>query len=179
VLTALARHTIAAIVESTGDPVHALRTLNRRLRERAGSGATQLCTITAVTVTGRQARIISAGHPLPLLLRDGRAAAVGSHGLLLGAVEDVRVVADTIELADGDRLLLYTDGVTDTVGAHDRFGEERLLDALGDLAGHGDRDDLAAGLLAALDAFADGEQADDIALVALRDRQTASRPLAA
>jgi serine phosphatase RsbU (regulator of sigma subunit) len=179
VLTALARHTIAAIIESTGDPIHALRTLNRRLRERSGGGYSHLCTIAMVTVTGREARIISAGHPPPLLLRNGRATPVGTPGLLLGAVDDARITADAVELADGDRLLLYTDGVTDTVGPLDRFGEQRLLDAATDLAGRVAGDDLAAGLLAALDAFSDGDQADDIAIVALRDRHAATRPLAA
>jgi PAS domain S-box-containing protein len=179
VLTALARHTIAAIVESTGDTVDALRTLNRRLREHSGGGFSHLCTIATVTITGSTARIISAGHPPPLLVRDGTPALVGTPGLLLGAVDDARIAAHDVQLIAGDRLLLYTDGVTDTVGTHDRFGERRLLDAVAEMLRDGTRHDLAAGLLAVLDAFAHGEQADDIAIVALRDRGAASRAEAA
>ena len=37
-----------------------------------------------------------------------------------------------IELLPGDTLLFYTDGVTDTPSGGERFGEERLLDALPD-----------------------------------------------
>jgi sigma-B regulation protein RsbU (phosphoserine phosphatase) len=104
---------------------------------------------------------------------------VGTPGLLLGAVDDAWIAAHPLELADGDQLLLYTDGVTDTVGITDRFGEPRLLAAAADLACGDAGDDLAAGLFAALDAFAHGDQADDIAIVALRDHRTARRPLAA
>jgi PAS domain S-box-containing protein len=177
VLTALARHTVAAIVESTGDPRHALQVLNRRLCERSGGGFSHLCTIAVVTITGRHALVVSAGHPPPLLLRGERVTPIGTPGPLLGAVDDARIVTQAVELAHGDRLLLYTDGVTDAVGADDRFGEPRLLDAAAELARGRAGDDLAAGLLAAVDAFAVGDQADDIAIVALRERQFASRLL--
>ena len=50
VLTSLARHTLAAIIESTGDPVQALRVLNQRLRDR-DTDYNNLCTIGIVLVT--------------------------------------------------------------------------------------------------------------------------------
>jgi serine phosphatase RsbU (regulator of sigma subunit) len=98
---------------------------------------------------------------------------------MLGAVDHPRIVPESVQLAADDRLLLYTDGVTDAVGSHDRFGEQRLLQAVAELARRGPNANLATGLPAAIDAFAAGDQADDIAIVALRDRQRASRPLAA
>jgi serine phosphatase RsbU (regulator of sigma subunit) len=177
VLTALARHTIAAIIESTGDPVHALTVLNRRLRERGGSSS--LCTIAVVTITGRQASIIAAGHPPPVLVRGAAAAAIGRPGVLLGVVDDVVINPSTVDLVAGDQLVLYTDGVTDAVGAGDRFGDRRLLSTIADLSGGASAPRLASQLLAAIDAFTVGDQRDDIAIVALRDQQPASRLLAA
>ena len=49
---------------------------------------------------------------------------------MLGAWTDSHWSADRVELRAGDVLVLYSDGVTDTVGADGRFGEERLLEAL-------------------------------------------------
>ena len=51
--------------------------------------------------------------------------------MLLGAVHDYEPATDvTVPLAPGDTLLLYTDGVTDTPGADDRFGDARLVSAV-------------------------------------------------
>jgi serine phosphatase RsbU (regulator of sigma subunit) len=75
--------------------------------------------------------------------------------------------------------VLYTDGVTDAVGAEDRFGDRRLLSTIADLSGRASAPRLASQLLAAIDAFTVGDQSDDIAIVALRDRQPASQLLAA
>lgn len=163
-LTALARHTLAAIVESTGDAGHALRVLNRRLRERGGEKS--LCTIAVVAVTGDQAAVYAAGHPLPLLVRDGAARPVGRPGMMLGVRDAVDVTPTAIELEPGDQLLLYTEGVLDAVGPDDRFGERRLLRAVEDAAVAASANP-AESLIAVVDGFRAGEQADDIAIVSL------------
>ena len=55
-LTALARHTLAAIAESTADPAYAMQVLNRRLRQRSDDYRS-LCTVAVVVVReGEQAR---------------------------------------------------------------------------------------------------------------------------
>ena len=61
-------------------------------------------------------------------------------------------------------LVLYSDGVTDTVGEHERFGEPRLLAALEGVA---DAEAAVAAVDAALNAFQRGPQADDTAVLAL------------
>ncbi len=76
-LTALARHTLAAIVAATGDLAYALQVLNRRLRERSDDYRS-LCTVAGVVVTADdQVTIISAGHPLPLTAARRRGVAGG------------------------------------------------------------------------------------------------------
>ena len=57
---------------------------------------------------------------------------IGPPGLLLGMTGAARWEQSEIELHAGDTLLFYTDGVTDTPSGGERFGEERLLDALPD-----------------------------------------------
>src|SRR6185437_8442285 len=121
-LTALARHTLAAIVAATGDCAYALQVLNRRLRERSDDYRS-LCTVAAAVVTGGdQVTILSAGHPLPLLRREVAAWPVGRPGPMLGFLDEVELVSTPVHVDPGDQLILYTDGVLDAIGATGRFG---------------------------------------------------------
>ena len=111
------------------------------------------------------AEIVCAGHPLPLLARDGDARPVGDFSPMLGAYEVERWSRTTVDVAPGDVLVLYTDGVFDTVGADGRFGEERLQQTV---AGVGDAVDAVARIDEALSRFEVGEQADDTAVLAVQ-----------
>src|SRR5438034_347420 len=70
--------------------------------------------------------VVVAGHPPPLRVHAGGVEAVGRTGPLLGAPDEPRWEVTTVELAKGQQLVLYTDGVTEARGKRDRFGEERL-----------------------------------------------------
>jgi serine phosphatase RsbU (regulator of sigma subunit)/PAS domain-containing protein len=165
-VTALARHTVATMIEATGDPAAALALLNRRLRRRADRLPT-LVSIALLTVTQDDAiTVYSAGHPLPLLRRDGTVRQIGRTSLLLGVEDEVTIACLEARALPGDRLLLYTDGVIDAVGHGGRFGEQRLVSTLESLEAAG-ADDVAREVLASIDAFAVGEQADDIAIISL------------
>lgn len=79
--------------------------------------------------TGRL-RYINAGHPAPLLLRNGRAvrALTGGRRMPLGLDDSAIEIAEE-SLEPGDRLLLYTDGVTEARdNAGELFGTDRLVD---------------------------------------------------
>ena len=176
-LTALARHTLAAIAESTGDPAYAFQVLNRRLRQRSGDYRS-LCTVAAVLVReGDRAEILSAGHPLPLLRRGDRAEPVGRPSPMLGFVDDLQIVPTTIDTEPGDQLVLYTDGVLDAIGTAGRFGEARLVDMVRRL--DGDDASAAERMLEAIDGFLDGDQVDDIAIMSLRRVPVSAQPPAA
>ena len=174
-LTALARHTLAAIAESTADPAYAMQVLNRRLRQRGGDYRS-LCTVAAVVVReGNRAEIFSAGHPLPLLRRGGHAEPIGRPSPMLGFVDDPQIVATQLDTEPGDQLVLYTDGVLDAIGDAGRFGEARLVDTVRRLGGP--EPGAAERILEAIDVFLAGDQADDIAIMSLtRVPVTASSP---
>jgi phosphoserine phosphatase RsbU/P len=79
--------------------------------------------------TGR-VRYINAGHPAPLVLRRGRTVRRldGGRRMPLG-VEDPQVEVGVEALEPGDRLVLFSDGVTEARGtAGEPFGERRLVD---------------------------------------------------
>ncbi len=87
----------------------------------------------------------------------------------------------TVRLEPGDLLVLYTDGVIDTYGETERFGEGRLAAALRDSS---DATDAVRRIDEALTAFGQGPQRDDTAILAVQrvllpsvGRDFAPRPL--
>ena len=164
-LTAVARHTLAAIIDSTGDLAYALQVLNRRLRARS-TDYRDLCTVAAVLVTADdQVEIVSAGHPLPLLRRGASVAPVGRPSPMLGFVDDLQVLTTEVEIEPGDQFVMYTDGVLDAVGSIQRFGDARLAETVRLLP---DGDATAADrILGVIDGYVDRDQIDDIAIMSL------------
>ncbi len=76
---------------------------------------------------------VNAGHNPPLLRRAGGSFEwlKSRPGFVLAGMEGVRYRENEMELAPGDVLYLYTDGVTEATDAHQQlFGEERLQAAL-------------------------------------------------
>ncbi|MFZ3208994.1 MAG: SpoIIE family protein phosphatase [Geobacteraceae bacterium] len=75
----------------------------------------------------------SAGHNKPILLRKGMAACteLDAEGLILGIKRDVVFEEKSIQLQQGDMLLLYTDGITEAENAEGEFfGDNRLCQIL-------------------------------------------------
>ena len=167
-LTGLARHTLRTAATLMDDPLDAVRMLNREL---LALDAMSMCSVAAVLLAEDEdganatAEIVCAGHPLPLLVRGGAVRPLGSFSPMLGAYPVDEWERTACSLKPGDVLVLFTDGVFDTVGAGERFGEERLERTL-----HGATDaaDAVARIDAALSAFEVGEQADDTAILAVQ-----------
>jgi serine phosphatase RsbU (regulator of sigma subunit) len=165
-LTALARYTLRSAGQLTGDPTRAVRQLNATLRDLPRlSLCTSICVYLRTDLAGT-ITLANCGHPRPLLLRDATVQALGEPGPIAGAFDEAEWDSTTLELRPGDTLLLLTDGVFDTVGADERFGEQRLHDML--RAAPASPRELVAHVAAALDAFRVGDPRDDVALVALQ-----------
>jgi len=70
-----------------------------------------------------------AGHPPPILIHTGSPVptTVSPGGIPLGIRKDVRFPSGKISIAHGDRLLIYTDGLTELADSHgEQFGTARL-----------------------------------------------------
>lgn len=162
-LTAMGRYTLRTAGSLVGTPTMGLARLNENLRAR---GDMALCTVAVVVLRedGGEASLVCAGHPLPYLIRDGTAQAVGRTGPLLGAFEHGHWLASTLDIRAGDVLVLYTDGVLDARGPESRFGEERLQETLSGVAS---ADEAIERIQQALLDFGGPDQDDDIAALAI------------
>ncbi|MGA9602448.1 MAG: PP2C family protein-serine/threonine phosphatase, partial [Methylocystis sp.] len=71
----------------------------------------------------RVLKYANAGHNWALLLRPGEAscAPLDAEGLVLGVRRDVAFEERSVSLATGDKLLLYTDGITETQNVEGTF----------------------------------------------------------
>jgi serine phosphatase RsbU (regulator of sigma subunit) len=112
---------------------------------------------------------VNAGHnPTYLLARDGILSPLPGAGIAVGLSAKASYRAQSLTLSAGDRLFLYTDGVTEAFSAaREPFGEARLEAVL---AGGADLpvEGWMAAVLAAVDEFAAGaEPSDDVTCLAL------------
>ena len=166
-LTALARHTAKTAARFDPRPASVMAHVNQVLREQPElSIVTVVCALVREAGSGVEVALVSAGHPLPLRVgADGTVVPLGRYDVVLGAVDDGEWSESVAGLAPGDTLLFYTDGVTDTRGAEDRFGEERLLEAAA--AGPNQAEALIERLERRLEDFAATDRDDDRAMLAI------------
>jgi sigma-B regulation protein RsbU (phosphoserine phosphatase) len=75
---------------------------------------------------------VNAGHNPPLWIKcDGGVQRLTRTGVALGAAEEAQYQQRVIPLEKDDRVLLYTDGLTESFNIDgDFFGEERLMEAI-------------------------------------------------
>ena len=164
-LTGQARHTLRTAAQLLGDPLAAITQLNRALTELPTTSLCTVATLHLVEADGAvQATVICAGHPKPYLIRGNEPIQIGNWGPMVGAFDDSTWKPDTLTLAPGDVLVLYTDGVIDADGDDERFGDERLTETL---RGTADASDAVGRIRRALEAFEVGAQADDTAVLAI------------
>jgi sigma-B regulation protein RsbU (phosphoserine phosphatase) len=144
-LTGRVRHSLAAL--------HLMERNGGRLLERLNeiliaSGSTRFATLVLGSATplddgDLRLTLTSGGHPAPLVLRrSGEVEELVLQGMLVGVSAKARFAECTVELGEGDICLIYTDGITEARGHHDRselYGQERLAELLaecGNLPAH-------------------------------------------
>jgi phosphoserine phosphatase RsbU/P len=78
-----------------------------------------------------EVEITNAGHLPPIVIKNGVKGELNFAGLPLGMFCDTNFETSTVKLGKGDSLVLFTDGVTETLdGNGQEFGSQRLFDAL-------------------------------------------------
>ncbi|MEV7013114.1 SpoIIE family protein phosphatase [Streptosporangium sp. NPDC051022] len=151
----------------TGAEADQLATWLNELTYHANQGitATGTAIIGHFDPAGRVLTWTSAGHPAPVLVRDGKAAFLeGDPGTMLGAFEAMEYTLTTTRLNEGDVLILYTDGIVERRGRDLSDGLNALLEA----AARCTEGDLEGDLTCLLRQLDDEPAQDDICVLALR-----------
>jgi len=114
-------------------------------------------------------RLLNAGHLPPLVLRAERIEELPTGSMALGMLPEATFFEQCVELADGDTLVVFSDGLTEATNDRDEFfGDERLQADLPILPRRSARD-IGTGLVAAVDEFVgDARPHDDLSLIVLR-----------
>ena len=123
-------------------------------------------------------RYLNAGHPPPLVLREGKVVESldGGRRLPLG-IEGPAAAYGQVLLRPGDRLVFYTDGVTEARdAAGEQFGAQRLADLVEEQATNGyPLSEALRRLARAVLDHQDGPPADDLTLLLVEWSASAAR----
>lgn len=167
VVTTLVRHTVRALAVHSTLPSEILTGLNRVLLDH---DTDRFCTLVVMSLRradGRwQLTTSSGGHPLPVLVRDGVSGGLGDPGSLVGAFDGPVFVDTDVDLLADDRVVLFTDGVTEGRRRDEFYGDDRLHQRL--RAPSEDAAELAHAVVDDVVDFQGELTRDDIAVVVLR-----------
>jgi sigma-B regulation protein RsbU (phosphoserine phosphatase) len=113
----LARYTLRAAAMLDGDPIRMLYALNSAILAEDDD---RYCTAAVLRLSLNntvQADLALGGHPHALILRGTHVEPFGQVGSLVGLFPSIDLHCDRTDLRPGDRVFLYTDGVTDRPAA--------------------------------------------------------------
>jgi sigma-B regulation protein RsbU (phosphoserine phosphatase) len=108
------------------------------LLERVNSALCESSLPYATLVCGRASldgtvEMCDAGHPLPLVVRDGSVMAIKESGLPAGMFADEEFPVSVLNLKEGQRLVLYSDGVSEARDISGlEYGAQRLREVIGE-----------------------------------------------
>ncbi|MEU1706975.1 SpoIIE family protein phosphatase [Streptomyces sp. NPDC005706] len=158
------RFTAKGMVSTGSSLTGALARLNQLLLQSRDARSTATMVLARYDHAARVLSWTQAGHPPPLLVRDGEIRYLDRpRGMLLGASTTPVYESAEIRLEPGDRLLLYTDGLVERPGEGIDAGLARMAEAV--LA----HECGAAGSLEALlAAMLPGERRDDVCVLDIR-----------
>jgi serine phosphatase RsbU (regulator of sigma subunit) len=171
---ALTRSLLRAEARRAHSPRAALLSVHRLLCELGESSIFVTVFYGVIDGGAQRMRYVRAGHDRPLVLRGGRALPLGGEGMFLGLldVELLGLTEEQIDLQAGDRLVLYSDGLIDTLAPDgETFGLKRLSALLETHAGLG-ADALCSATFAALAEYQGAaEQYDDMTMLVVEVAQ--------
>jgi serine phosphatase RsbU (regulator of sigma subunit) len=159
-----------AAADNADDPADALSRVNRILTLERRSSLFVTAALAEVDAGSGALRLASAGHEPPLLLGPGgRVEQIRAGGPILGAFAGATYDLTDCQVAPGETVVLYTDGITDTRDEGGTFyGEARLLALVAGLHGVEPEEVLAAVLDDVRSFRGETEVYDDLTILVAR-----------
>lgn len=130
---AIAKTLTGALARRENDLGQAMRDIESELNRENPEYLFVTALICVLDADSGQLEFVCAGHDAPLLQRDGKITRVDTRTLSgppLCATESYPYLRDRIQLQAGDRLCLFTDGVSEADNGQEMFGNQRLSEAL-------------------------------------------------
>ena len=148
-------------------PAEIFNHVNNILCETNESGLFVTCWMAILEISTGRILFANAGHTAPLLLHNGQVSYLTvKPNLMLAAMEGIPYKNHEIRIDAGDRLFIYTDGITEATNkSNELYGEERLLKVFEKTTGKSSKEILSI-VQSDIDAFVqDAPQFDDITML--------------
>ena len=112
-------------------PGKLLELLNRQLYASTQPEKYATLFLAHYEAAGNKLTYANGGHLPPVVLcADGNIKRLDRGGTVVGLMDDMHYMQGSVELAQGDLLIAYSDGVSEPENEFGEFGEERLLDVV-------------------------------------------------
>lgn len=170
-LSSMLQASVRTQAGAVASPAAMLRAINELACQRASTGQFATFFLAVLHEPTLTLRFTNAGHNFPVLQRaNGERVLLEKGGCVIGLLEGPEFEEETIALAPGDRIVLYTDGVSEAEReGGEMFGEERLYALLDQAPRDLPAERLVEHVLAGVRTYLDGvEPGDDITVMAVR-----------
>jgi sigma-B regulation protein RsbU (phosphoserine phosphatase) len=163
IVMAMMRTLLHALEKPLDNPAQVFKRLNQHFAYLRGTALFATALYAVIEPRSRHLAIACAGHPSPLLVQaDHTIRALDCERTLPLFASDLESVpVSDLALHPGDRVVFYTDGITERLNrSGNMFGLQRLKEALAWDAADG-LDNLVKHVVEEIESFADGHEPDD------------------
>jgi len=158
---------VRAFASDAESPAQVCGKVNRLLHDNIAAGKFVTFLYGVLDSETRMFRHCNAGHPYPILLSDGSIRVLEQSGAVLGVFPDWRYEDSTVELRAGDRLLLFTDGITEACNTDGQEFDDASIAAFAKANGTLTASELNSRLLAQVSAYCGAQFQDDATLLVI------------
>jgi serine phosphatase RsbU (regulator of sigma subunit) len=159
---------VVAFAKSSASPDVTCRNINQLMAGNVAQGRFITFFYGVVDTSANLLSYCCAGHNPPILVRsDNSVVNLEAGGMVIGLTSDATFESETVPLQPGDRIVLFTDGVTEaTAPDGEQFGVKRLLNIL--KAGRDDNAQVTKdAVISAVSDFSHGIFHDDVTLLVI------------
>ncbi|MHB1457451.1 MAG: MASE3 domain-containing protein [Armatimonadota bacterium] len=167
VYAAMAKYSLRAHLQTCQSPVELIRLLDTTIADQTNAAIFITMFFGILDTRTGELEYVNAGHNPPIYNHDDRYDTLEPTGTILGANISQDYSSNRIMIENGGLLVIYTDGISEARHSKEMFNTEGIIGKMQELQNQ-DTQTIVSGILKAAIDFADGEQKDDVAIMALK-----------